>query len=351
MPETHPRRFDLAIRLLTPGEPVPVRVVVERLASIQAALVHVGDYLTGSDFRVRGVSTRAVRAKCTLLVKEAGVGSFTAGLELAPYGLAETGLPGLGEAALARFQQLISAVEQPGDLGLTVDSLVADPRHRTRILKDLVEVWPGERDDLTVDVLFEGQEPSRLSPRGRVLLEGLTYREGGAEATSVKGVLGTVHVNPGEEYIRVTGGPDGTVRCLIGAELKESARSLLGKPVVASGQAEFDGAGNVRLLASVDRIEPFREVTLQRIFSDERELVLRQPLGVSIDYRDQRWAAENDDLGVFASNEDYDECLKEFQDEFFFAWQEYGSAAEADLTPGARELRRALRELVGGIAQ
>ena len=40
------------------------------------------------------------------------------------------------------------------------------------------------------------------------------------------------------------------------------------------------------------------------------------------------------------------ECLKEFQDEFFFIWQEYGKESDSQLTQGARELKQLLLSLV-----
>jgi hypothetical protein len=117
------------------------------------------------------------------------------------------------------------------------------------------------------------------------------------------------------------------------------------------GQAEFDSAGNVREITAVDRFEPFRELTLQRLFKGDTELVLRQPVSVAIDYNDDLWIAENDDLGIVAANEDYDVCLQDFQDEFFFAWEEYGRAEDSQLTVGARNLKRSLTELVLGEAR
>lgn len=48
---------------------------------------------------------------------------------------------------------------------------------------------------------------------------------------------------------------------------------------------------------------------------------------------------------------DYDECLRSFQDDFFFAWREHANAEDASLTLGARDLKRTLRSLVPGGAE
>lgn len=343
------QQVKLAIQSREAGARIPARTVADRLYSLQAVLLHIGDYLTGSDFRQRGGSPAAVRNKCTLYVAEVAIGSFTAALELAPQAHATEGEAGLGEASVATLKDLVSTIESSTEVESRIDSIITDPRHRTRILADLLDVWPDEQEGLSVGMDFPGPSRSPLSPIRRLVLEGLIGRQRDSEQASVKGVLGTAHVTPGEPYIRLTG-PDGNITCRMTKEQRENASRLLGRPAIVYGRAEFDSAGNVREIETVDRIEPFRELTMQRLFSGDRELVLRQPVSASIDYRDDQWVAANDDLGIVATDSDYDSCLRAFQDEFFFAWNEYGNAEDATLTVGARDLKRALRGFVHGEA-
>ena len=342
-----PPRVNLVIRTSQGEEKIAARVVADRLYSLQAALLHVGDYLTGNDFRQRGGSSGVVRQKCTLFVSSVSVGSFSASLDLAPQLPTADGEPSLGEASVSKLHELISSIESPAGIESRVDEAITDPRHRTRIMKDLIEIWPDEREGLSVEMAIQGQAPRPLTQIGRLVIEGLLARQRDAEEASVKGILGTAHVTPGEKYIRITG-PDGRITCRMTSEQQESASRLLGHPAIVYGQAEFDIAGNIKEIASVDRIEPFRSLTIQRLFSGEEELVLRNPVSVAIDYREDQWVAENEELGILAMDEDYDDCLGSFQDEFFFAWKEYGTADETTLTAGARDLKLALRSLVLG---
>jgi hypothetical protein len=260
------------------------------------------------------------------------------------------GEPNLGEEAVAKFQEIVALVEREQDIESRVDLSITNPRHRTRIIRDLRDLWPDEREQLDVKVSFRGQEASQLTTTGRLVLDGLLYRQPDPEQVSVKGILGTAHVMPGEAFFRITG-PDGRITCRITKEQQESAGRLLGKPTIVYGQAEFDSAGNVREITTVDRIEPFRELTLQRLFKEDTELVLREPVTLSIDYRDDLWVAENDDLGIVSTGEDYDACVQNFQDEFFFAWEEYGRVEDSQLTVGASNLKRLLVGLVQGAAR
>jgi hypothetical protein len=337
----------LVIQASDPAQKVEVRAVVDKLDRLQSALLHLGDYLTGSDFRTRGGSTELVRRLCTLYVSDVRMGSFDATLDFGPFGPTTEGEASLGEESVEKLHQIISLVENEPEVESRVDESIEDPRHRTRIIKDLRDLWPEERDHLNIGLTIRGQQSSPLTPKGRLVLEGLLSRQRDAEQVSVKGILGTAHVMPGEAYFRIDG-PDGRVTCHMTEGLLETARSLLGRPTIVYGQADFDSVGNVREITTIDRIEPFRELTLQRLFRGDTELVLRQPVTVSIDYRDSLWVAENDDLGIVSANGDYDTCLQNFQEDFLFAWQEYANADDSQLTVGGRNLKRSLLSLVHG---
>jgi len=307
-----PQRVGLSIQSSEDGARIPARTVADRLYSLQAALLHIGDYLTGSDFRQRGGSPSAVKKKCTLYVAEVAVGSFSASLELASQPTATKGEAGLGEASLAQLNRIVHAIESSTEVESSIDGALTDPKHRTRILGDLLDVWPDEREGLTVAMAFSDTESTILSPTRRLVLQGLIARQSDAEEASVKGILGTAHVTPGEPYIRLTG-PDGRITCRMTNEQRESASRLLGHPAIVYGQAEFDSAGNVREMVSVDRIEPFRELTMQRLFSGDEELVLSAPVSVSIDYREDQWVAANDDLGIVAMGSRTSPAARPFQ--------------------------------------
>ena len=45
-------------------------------------------------------------------------------------------------------------------------------------------------------------------------------------------------------------------------------------------------------------------------------------------------------------NGDYDEALKEFNDEFMFAWKQYSNVPDSKLTKDARALKKRLLEYV-----
>jgi hypothetical protein len=132
------------------------------------------------------------------------------------------------------------------------------------------------------------------------------------------------------------------------AEHEAAARRYLGKPVMVYGEADFDAAGNPREMVNVTKIEPFSEIQVQRIFSTDTELKLSSPLTVAVDFRDDHWVMEHEDLGIIATDSDYEKCFRDFNDEFLFVWNEYGNADEAALTSGALELKKKIISVVRG---
>ena len=86
------------------------------LTQLQALINHIGDYLTGSDFRTRGRSPDFVRKRCTLVFKQVQVGSLRAELDLEDTQTTLTGAPTLGEESIEKFHELISTVHRGKDM-------------------------------------------------------------------------------------------------------------------------------------------------------------------------------------------------------------------------------------------
>jgi hypothetical protein len=341
------RKIDFVIKTTEPNQKIPVRVVVDKLSSLQAAVIHLGDYIAGGEFRARGRTLTSVSKKCTLVISDVKIGSFAATLELRDSQRALEGGFTLGEEAIGKLREIMALVESEENIKTQMDQILRNPLHRRRIIEDLAEVWPEEEEHVDVEVTLQDGQPSHLTSKGRLVLEGLLSKTAIAGATSVKGILGTVHVLPGGKYFRVVG-PDGHIKCNITKEQEEGASRLIGKPAIVFGEAVFDEMGNVKEIVSVEKVEPFQEISLQRAFSGEEELALKEPITIGVDYQDDNWVMTNDDLGIVSASHDYDTCLQDFQDELLLIWEEYGKESDSNLTVGARKLKELLVSLVRG---
>lgn len=317
---------------------VPIEDASEFLIRLQSLINHIGDYLTGSDYRSRGRSPDSVRSRCALVFKSVHIGSLRAELDLEDRQTTLENVPTLGEESLRKFHDLLSAVEKGTNLERSMEKMIERPLHRNRIIEDMFKIWPEERGLYKAKVRIHERTLIDLRPERKLALQGLLDRVD-RKQTTVKGVLGTLKVLPKMKLMRIIG-PDGQITCQFPKELESTAIKLLGKPVIVYGGATFDAEGNVEELTDVRRINRFTEITLERVLSKDREFVLSEPLIVSIDYKDDAWLMRNDDLGIVAMAPDYDDCLKDFGDEFALIWREYGNASDDELTKDARELKQ-----------
>lgn len=79
---------------------------------------------------------------------------------------------------------------------------------------------------------------------------------------------------------------------------------------------------------------------LGHIFSGKQVLRLKKPFDLTIVFRDDTWTMENKDFGIISMSTDYKECLKDFNEEVYFIYEEYGQEEDNKLTSDAKILKR-----------
>lgn len=329
MPESS-KTIEFDFNSLKGGDPIPVDEVARFLDNLQSLINHLGDYLTGSDYRRSGPSLESVRNSCRLIFDKVEIGSFAATLGLPDKQTVLGGHQTLGEECIQKAYAIFSGLETDANLGDILDS-INNSLHRTRIIEDIYKILPNEYSKFRIR--FKTPEGSYLELRSRhkFVLKSLLYEES-RENVSTKGVLSMIRVTPNKQKtIRIVG-PDGKINCNFPKELEETAKKLLGKPVIIYGYAVFDATGNIKEITEVSKIKQFTDLELLRIFSGTEELQFSQTLVVSVDYKDDQWIMENSELGAISSNSNYEECLDDFHKEVLFIWKEYGQSKEVDLT-------------------
>jgi hypothetical protein len=322
---------------------ITIRNAATFLNHLQILINHIGDYLTGSDYRTTGHSPDFVRQRCSLIIKNVGVGSLEAELELADKQETLSDVPSLGEASIETFYKILQKISEGHQLEDNLNKMLVHKLHRRRIIEDIFKIWPDEHDGYAVE-LFSDASPVDLKPDRKLTLEGLLSHLGTQQETSVKGVLGTLGVMP-QKIMQIVG-PDGKIKCHFRKEQEEAAKRLIGKPVIVYGEATFDAEGNVREMVNVGQLKQFAYIELQRIFSEKEELQLQEPIIVSVDYRDDRWVMENEELGITATALDYDKSIRNFNDEFLFLWKEYGKEQDINLSIDARRLKDKIQQYI-----
>ena len=324
---------------------IPIDEVAEFLGHLQTLINHLGDYLAGSDYRRSGPSSDSVRNSCKLIFDKVEIGSFKATLGLQDKQTVLGGHQTLGEESIQQFYEIINDVTTDTNLEESILARIKQPLHRTRIIEDIYKIWPNENSKYHIRFKSPQGLHVDLKPNYKLLIQGLMVEES-KEDVSTKGVLSMIQVAPMKQKIIRIIDPDGRVNCTFPKELEETAKKLLGKPVIIYGYAVFDAKGNIKEITEVNKIKQFTDLELSRVFSGTQELQFSQPLIVSVDYKEDAWIMENRELSAVSISSDYDECLDNFHKEIFFIWKEYGETSDNELTQDAKDLKNKILEYV-----
>lgn len=335
------RHVGVVIESTQSTKDLAIRHVVRVLGQLQNSLYHIGEYLSTEDFRARGPPDDRIRDKCEMVFKEVSKGSFNAELVLQDPQTTLTGQASLGEDSLQKLGQIITEINNE-DAGLVrIKESIEDPRHLYRIIGDINGLWPGDGDGFKVTFRGPNMTPLTLHPSRKFFIGQLLKGENEEREYTVRGVISYLDIK--KDKLKIDG-PDGVIK--IPYDSLEQVKDFLNKPIAISGKAETDATGNISELTSVFGIELFKHTTIKRVLAQKGELQLSKPLIIDIDYRNKNWIMKNDAFRIMVHDGEYSDCLKQFNDELFFIWSEYGPVDDARLSSDARSLKKRVLSLV-----
>jgi hypothetical protein len=76
------------------------------------------------------------------------------------------------------------------------------------------------------------------------------------------------------------------------------------------------------------------------------KFLLAEPIIANVSLRDDVYFCRNEELGIVAVSPKLEGCVKDFEDEIIFIWNEYGKENDAKLTSDAKELKRRILRYV-----
>lgn len=85
---------------------------------------------------------------------------------------------------------------------------------------------------------------------------------------------------------------------------------------------------------------------MDEIKTKEETLRLKKPIEISATYQDKLYSCNNANLGVITISTKLQDCIKEFEEEIVFLWNEYGKENDERLTKDAIELKRKILDFV-----
>jgi AbrB family looped-hinge helix DNA binding protein len=81
-------------------------------------------------------------------------------------------------------------------------------------------------------------------------------------------------------------------------------------------------------------------IALDHVTTGAKTLSFTEPLIASVSFSDNVYSCKNEELGIVAVSPKLEECIKDFEDEIVFIWNEYGKEDNTKLTNDAKELKK-----------
>jgi len=129
------------------------------------------------------------------------------------------------------------------------------------------------------------------------------------------------------------------------SRLIRRAKDLDLLPSIAELEAKIRRLGGEYTSRGFER-EIYEPIPLKTVHWEMNTLTLREPVMLRPFYSNGNWNIENEDLGIMVVAPSLDQCLLDFQEEFFILWTEYAQAPDETLTEDAKDLKHRIRALV-----
>ncbi|WP_410508118.1 hypothetical protein RSJ42_15225 [Methanosarcina hadiensis] len=94
---------------------------------------------------------------------------------------------------------------------------------------------------------------------------------------------------------------------------------------------------------------PFEKYIFEKIIWNMHYFHLNREVILKISFSDGYWEGSCEELGIFVASTNPEECIRDFQEEFYVLWEEYANEDDENLTADARELKYRILGLVKGV--
>ena len=318
------------------------------LKGVQDTVFHLAEYKFTKGFYRTGGRRGSVLEKRTLLTfSEIEKGSFKGTIigvdpQTTIYG--ET----VVDTTIGLFGDMCNTLNyEDGDLEERICKIINSPLHRTRIIKDINDFWPGGDNKYTINLSTRNFDYAQLNIERKPQISSLTKRTKKVRGEKIHGILSMVKTHPKKEIeIR---GSHGKFKCKYNHQLKRKIfdYALEDKPVMIVGEVNLDEAGNIKEMSNITNIKPLNNIPFETIITETGELQLGSPITATVDFKEGEWVLENDDLNIIAVG-DYFDAIEQFQEDFYFLYETYYLGDSKKMGGNALKIKKYLKQYLRG---
>jgi len=292
---------------------VSVRLLTKTLNSLQKAVYDLGNSRINREAVTQGRHPSVVERDCELFLLKAEPGSLTATLAFPPKeaNLAVE-LPDLSDHVLKDLKDVISSVNDR-DKNRFADT-IQDPHWRRRVVSNLKQTLPSEKDDYELMVKFDDTEDFQKFQR------------------------------PNNEEMSIFI-DDIEVEVLPETDVEEETE------IRAHCKAKIDDDGEPHIIKVIDYelIYDTRPYRTDTITWGSEKYMFKHEIACSVKIEEDYYIIEYEPLGVSVYGKTREEAIEEFKEEVSMLWHAYALESDDKLTKGAQRLKQKIIELVEGV--
>ena len=316
---------------------VPVALAGQVMVDVQDLFRHIGEYLITREMRLQKTVPAKLSEKFTIYTDRSGgvtLEASTSTPETSGYG-------NVLEDTLTLLEATMDTMGS-GTGGYWIEDNFKDVLYRNQVVLDLVGMYQDINDKEGYALMYgSGPELKKFGTVNVDKLANFIANKGMSMDGVTIGVVERMGNKAGDaRYVLNTG--DDAVKVTF-SDPKIPA-SLGNAPVIVAGKVNYSEEGKIASVENIYDTSPLTTIKFRRVISASGDVSLKVPVEAEVAFRDGRWTLSNKDLGIEATNRNWDIAVMDFNDFFIFLWSEY---KDKEVEPGEeQEIKDALNSLV-----
>lgn len=332
----------LAIKAIDTKNVLGVGDVGKVLTGLQDTIYHIGEYkfMRGS-YRGRGKRDPMIEKRTKLIFKTFRPGSFIADLQGSDMQQALIGQL-LVDDSIETLSVIFNSIND-GDINnmkSIMENEIKNPYYQSRILKDIINYWPGGENNYLVQFATPSFKSNYLKDENRPKISSLITVETKKESGTVFGYLAKAET--GQKNVIEIMGPYGKIKCSFDDKQKDTIRKFWDRIVDIEGEIKVDSLGDITEIPSIKKIQLKKTYTLERVIAETGEIHLQSPLDFLINFGDKHWTFEHDVLNIIVSNKTFEGALSEVQEDIMALYEHYCVNPPSKLGARAKSIQKLL---------
>jgi hypothetical protein len=335
--------FGITVRSEREDKRIPIAVASDVMFDVQLLLTHIGESFIAEEFGSHDRPAEGLAERFTLYIDpDSGGISFRTS--------AGKGRSALMDKAVAKLVATLDKMGSGSGMYWMEDNF-RDPRYRCLVLYDLMQLSKHVAVKKGFSMFFDADgSEKRFEPMDLDKAQAFLDKNGRVSRGSVAGILNGVQSKRNAPLYGFVVGDDRVRISFRSKDVESEASRCVNGAVVVKGVLKYSDDGELLEVSDIESVEPFNKKIFRHVISADRDipLAISVEAGVGYDSGPMLWRLSYPDLGISASDQDWDTAVAGFHDYFVFLCDNYLARDEAGLSDEEREVRDLLDSLTGG---